>query len=402
MLALDFKSRITAKMHGSSITKLRDAYGMMYEAGGNLQTRLDLKSTRRKSNLSLLVCSGEYDIAAPSDLKDDAIIDFKPMKRPRGTKDYNTPRNSAQFDQQMAIDSYVVEDHDGFKTIKISKEHAIAPVAVSEFSSLTTDGTIAAGGGASNVAIDNNFFVSNGASLSFDLDTTGTGYITITGMAAKDLSDMLNMGYLFDLLYWPSSTILPTSVLLEWGQSDSAKWAKSVSVQNTGVAFEQGWNQLRHDWSSATKTGSPTTNITYVRITFTYTSGTAIPGVRLDQLVAVLGDAYQIDYYSQYLWKDATTGARKAQPTSDSDICVLDFSDQNLYLYEMMKIVFQEVQGEASTSDLDNIRRELFGNGATDEGLYDSYIEKYPSQRLTPNDTYYDMGYNRENSYEQG
>jgi len=100
------------------------------------------------------------------------------------------------------------------------------------------------------------------------------------------------------------------------GESITANKAATVSTQADGTAFQDGWNFL-FSRDTATTTGSPTNLLnTYRKFTVNYTVGTAIPGCIIDSWTNSLGNLYEAEYYSEYMFRTAA-GIWISKPTDD-------------------------------------------------------------------------------------
>jgi hypothetical protein len=138
-----------------------------------------------------------------------------------------------------------------------------------------------------------------------------------------------------------------------------------------------------------TETTSET--IDYVQVTFTYTVGTALSGVGLDNITASLGKAYEVVYYSNRLFTDTTGVTWKETPTSDTDIIRLEPLGTNIFMYEFMLTLQQELQGENMSANFAFFRNQLEGNEKR-AGLYDQFERQNPDQSMARDITYYEFG----------
>jgi len=76
--------------------------------------------------------------------------------------------------------------------------------------------------------------------------------------------------------------------------------------------------------------GSPNiTKIAYVYIGVTVTSNQI--GIKVDNIVSNMGVYRTVEYYSNYLFRDASTGAFQETVTDTSNLINLDTESYNLY-----------------------------------------------------------------------
>lgn len=352
MTVADFKTRLAQKIHGQNLDKVPDVYGLIGEAAGNLLLHFDPLETRRVYALQNGLYDDVFRYAAPSDLKKDRIVSI----RPQGATSYgNTFRMVLpdQFDRYKAIDAgtFCVESDGGTKTLRVSQS-LTQGATLNESDSVTANGTWSASGDASGIATDTVNFVSGSGSVRFDLAASGSaGVVTNSTMAAVDLSgDQYGDAYsVLAYVYLPSAHA--TAMTLRWGSDASNYYSSTATAAQDGTALGAGWNLVRFDRASATVTLSPDDGaIDYLRLSIAY-DGTAMPGVRIDNFVVRVATAYEVVYYSRYLFENAS-GTRIEIPTADTDVIQLDVDGVSCLLYEAARLAAQELQGEDGAVDL--------------------------------------------------
>lgn len=384
-LISDLKNEIEPKIHDTTLDRLSGSfYDKVYEAGRRIIARLDPIETIRTENITNAIYDKVYSYVAPSDLKGDSIITIRPQVnnfvRNRFTQLYRE-----DFDLHKDNNTYTVRYNSGVKTVEISK-FVDAGLLLNECDSLSSDGTWVAGGNANTLEVDTQTKVSGGGSLRFNLQAAGTsGYIEATSMASKDATDFYNLGAIFAFVYIPTTAALSsiTSFTMRFGSSSSNYYTtSSVTSASDQTGFKVGWNLLRFDWNNLSTTGSPDyTDITYVRFTVAYSSTPAINGIRVDSMSFKLGSIYEIEYYSDYLFRN-TNGTWIEKPTADTDIINLAPESYNLMLYELAEIISQELQGSDSSIDV-----EFFGRKRNEEWV--NYMRNNKSQKAKKSGTYY-------------
>ena len=76
------------------------------------------------------------------------------------------------------------------------------------------------------------------------------------------------------------------------------------------------WDLMVSDWTKSTITGTPdATQLSWFQFVINYQPGTQLQFNKLNAFTASLGQAYEIVYYSNSIFKDASTGLLKPVPT---------------------------------------------------------------------------------------
>jgi hypothetical protein len=184
-------------------------------------------------------------------------------------------------------------------------------------------------------------------------------------------------------VYLPTASDF-TSVGLRWGSSSANYWSSTATTTHEGTTFQNGWNLIRYDWSSASSTGTPDSSaVNYLRITYNY-NGTAQTAVRLDSIISRLGTIMDIEYYSKFLFRDASTGAFQETVTADTNLINLDTESYNLFLYLVARFCAQQNQGANSGFD-ETYFRTLY------EADLAKYTARYKSELQKPQSRYYSI-----------
>ncbi|MEA2036562.1 MAG: hypothetical protein U9O94_03580, partial [Nanoarchaeota archaeon] len=238
------------------------------------------------------------------------------------------------------------------------------------------------GGDAENLTADDLNYVSAGNSLNFDLSgSTTSGYIENSSLDSLDLSDYEDNGAIFVWAYFPDSSII-TSVNVRWGNDNTAYWDRTVTTNNEGNSFHDGWNLLRLEWNGATETGTTdSSDVDYARLTVNY-DGTADTDVRFDSLVVRLGSIYEIVYYSKYMFQNATSGTWAENVALDGDIINVETNEINLMIDKTAELAAAQQAGVDSQFDV-----------AYYSGRYNNTLQKYKadnkSQAIKEQQEYY-------------
>lgn len=385
----DIKNAVSRKLHGTSANQITDFYGLLYDTAVKCLDDCDFEETRRTSQLTTPIYGqAAFNYACPSDLKGNRLLDLRPQVNRRlwnvpvqlGAQNFDLLKTQVRSGSRIEVnwDTYI-------KTLRIALP-ALANTLINSCDSVTANGTWSTGGGASDIAADNLYYVDDSGSLRYSLN--GNGYIENTTMAALDLTNYLDRAVIFCWAY--NQANLPTSFSLRWGNDTTANyWSKSVATQWDGTDFVVGWNLLGFDWQTATVTGSPDeTEVNSLRFD-TAITGAATP-VYFDSVVVSLGSIYEIEYYSKYLFRNAA-GAFKEKVTLDTDLINLDTDSYGVFTNCLAMLAAQQQQGKDSSFDL-----SFFQNQYKESVI--SYNQKYPSQAQKTVGSYYPV---RNSSYAQ-
>jgi hypothetical protein len=341
------KQELSGILHGTQLNQIVSIDQLIFRAARDVLMDVDPQETIRTIPITNSVFNSVYDYPCPTDLKGNRVIDIRPQVNRQTTDLWNQWYNQS-FDQNKItslLNSFTINWDTAVKSMRINSPSLLAPIQVNTCESLTANGTWAATASASNLAVDNVNYVSGGGSLSFDLAALGaSGYLENSTMTAVDLSAWVNQGTWFSYVYLPTASDF-TSVTLRIGSSSANYYSVTATTTQQGTTFENGWNLLKFNWLGATETGTVVdTAINYVRVTFAY-NGTAQTSVRLDQITAALGTILEIEYYSKYLFRDASTGAFQETISDDSNLVNLDTETYNLLVYKVAELSTQQQQG---------------------------------------------------------
>jgi hypothetical protein len=389
-----FIAKINPKLHGTTSNKTPGIYARLSEAAANVLARIDPYTTMRRSRIENAIFDKVYNYTASDDLKGTSkIVDIRPVGE-RSTTDSIDGRYSKEFDIKKERNTLQIEHVNGVKTLRLSKE-LTARTHLHNCDNLTLEGTITASGDITDLELDYLDFIAGNASLKFNLSgSTGQGVLTFALSSVKDISTLEQLGAIFHWLKFPLASAL-TSVAFKVGSDSSNYYSKTITAAHDRAWESDAWMLLRYIQSDATVTGTPDfDNIDYLQITINYTSGTARNGVKIDSITASLGEAWEMLYYSNCLFKDTTGVTYKSLPTAGSDLILMENTDVNILLYEYMILTAQEIKGNHSVGDITFYRLKLQGRPGDDNepGLYELYERQNPSQALVTQESYYNFG----------
>ena len=315
---------------------------------------VDLRTAQRSAALSPNMFTNIFDYGAPSDLKGEKIIDIrKQVSRPSYEKWLLV--DEVDFDRRKNLSNYrIAVRYENFATLlRIDGLPNSAYQNIHDCNSITADGTWAASADASNLTIDTVNYITGGGSLNFDMAAgAATGVLELTGMTAIDLTDYDEKGSIFAWVYIPdysdAQADTVTNFILRFGYDSSNYWSRTVTTDNAGNTFHDGWNLLRFDWNGATETGTvaPAT-IDYLRLTVTKsTSLAADTDWRVDSIVIQMGEIYDTVYYSKYGWQ-TTAGVYIEESSATTDLLIADTDEVEGIAFKAAEFASQELKEKA-------------------------------------------------------
>lgn len=389
---LDLKNDLSGVLHGTTNNQIQNLDGVINRSARQLLLDLDPQETKRTVQFVNPIYNSVYDYPIADDVKGNKLIDIFPQvdRIPQDiwTQAYNQAFDVAKQNIFSMANMFTMNFNTGLKSIRINAPFLNPPVIINQIESITSNGTWATGGTASSLTVNNTNFAQGAGSLQFNT-TAGTGYIENSTMGAINLSEVENQSSLFVWVYVPTGTNL-TSVNLRWGSDSSNYWNSTVTLNQQGVSFVNGWNLCQFIWSSASVVGSPdSSSIEYARVSLAMTGTNT--GVLVNGLNSVLGTVLNYSYYSKYLFRDATTGAFQETVTDDSNLINLDTESYNLLFNQVAYLATQQQQGSDSAYD------GSFFKNAYDTGII-KYKSMYKSELQKPQSVYYqkpDTTYNR-------
>jgi hypothetical protein len=377
------KSDLTGILHGTTLNQITGLDNLIYRAARDVLLDVDPMETKKDSIMASAIYDQVYDYPLPVDVKGNRIIDLYPTGTRTLSDDY-AQRTDKDFDLTKGTpigDQFSIKYNNGIKTIRIDDNNEPQGVILDTLDNVTG---WTATSTASNVRINNQNYVSGGASVNFDLAAGGnpsTGYISKTLTSPVDLSTQYNQSSLFFWLYFPTGADI-ISVELRWGTNSTNYYSRVLTVTQTGTSIQNGWNLFKADWKGATVQGSPTSLISYLYIGVTY-NGNAQTAIGADNIISEIGSFYHINYYSKYIFRDANTGAFQETVTDDSNLINLDTETYNLLFYKVGNLAVQQQQG---------LDASFFDGTFTDTNYKNAlarYRALYKTDVQAPSKTYY-------------
>ncbi len=383
---LTAKADLTGIIHGTTLNSVTGIDNLFNRAARQLLQDLDPQETIR-STLTGAVFSQIFDYSCPSDLKGTKVIDISPQVN-RTPEDVFLAKYNQAFDIAKNIslqEMFTIVYNKAVKTLRMNFTQAPAPDVIDTTSSITDNGTYSVDGvGAQTLTENNQNFVVGGGALQFNLVAGQTsGYLQNSTLEPVDLTAEHNQGTQFLWVYLPTGASV-TAVNLRWGSSTSNYYSLSATTTQEGTVFQDGWNLLSFLWSSASVTGSPDyTAIDFIRVTFTYNS-TLQTGVLVNGLTSQLGSLLNIEYYSDSLFRDASTGAFQATVSDDSNLINLGIDSYNIFLNQLAYLTCQQLQGlDAQFFDANFFLQQYQEGVAKYKLMYKSQLQKFQTSYYT-------------------
>jgi hypothetical protein len=365
---------------------------------------VDLRSAKRNAVITNKVFNGIFDYQAPSDLKSYAVIDILPQAysiRQRYPELYLT--TTIEFNRFNRPGSIAVEDYNGSRLLKFSTPNLnYNSIVISELDGLSSglsSGSWSTFGDAENLEADGDDFVMGYGSLKFGINSAGgtTAGIQATTVTSFDITDYLE-GNSADFVWFKINDATDiTNMILRVGSDSSNYYQKTITSQNDGTAFVNGWNLLRFDLSGYTTVGTPVnTACDYIAIYMTKaTTKINETGYKFDWLVMKRGVIDYIKYYTKYPWQ-SSAGAYKENSTIDTDLLVADTDEFDLCVEACITEAFKEIGvsviGEEKIRSQEKYLKEKIAE----------YELRNPSEALIMMNTYYNYDYNDNNGYNNG
>lgn len=380
-------------LHGTSTSQIQNLNGVINRSARQVLLDVDPQETKRTLEFTAPIFNTVFDYPIAPDVKGNKLIDIFPQVQriPRDiwTQAYNQAFDVAKQNIYASPNMFTMNFNTGLKSVRINAPYLNPPVVINQVEAIADNGTWTTGGTASSLAVNNTNYVQGSGSLQFN-SAIGAAYIENSTMNSIDLSNVLNQSYLFVWVYIPTGANL-TSVDLRWGSSSSNYYHETVTTNQSGTAFVNGWNQCQFKWSTASTVGSPNpVAINYARVTLNVTS--LETACLVNGLDSILGTILSYEYYSKYMFRDALTGAFQETVTDSSNLINLDTESFNLMVYKVAELAVQQQQGlDASFYDGPYFTNQY-------NATLDRYKKMYLSENQKPQSSYYTMnkgGYSR-------
>lgn len=386
------KNDIAGSMKGTSLRQLKDPYSTFMAAADRMLARIDPEETRRTVTITTPIRDNVHDYWCPNDYK--RAIDFYPQagrNQQPGLSNF-TQTTSRQFSENLEWNSMSIRWNSMIRTLRAVRLPAGNVAEMDSFDGSMSNGSWSAEGDAGGLYTENLNFVQGQASLGMNLSgATGAADIVNSTAAIVDMSALRYQDASFLFFYIPPGFVSRfSSFTLRRGSSASNYRQATASAQSDGTAIRDGWNFLQFDWNSSSTVGTPDdTKNTYRRFGISYSAGAAISGCLIDDWTDSLGTLYEMEYYSEYMFR-SPTGAWKSKPTADTDLINVGPASYEILKAEIMVDVVREIRtGNQMGQELQEYRTVLNGQPPNRyikdpqyRGLYADYVNKFTSSAI--------------------
>ena len=383
----DARSELAAMLHGTTLDQVENVNGIFNRAARQLLLDIDPAETKRFAPLATPVFYNVFNYALPDDLKGNKIVDIIPPSS-NNVRDKFTQGYNQAFDmfKKNNVNNFTIINNSGKKFIRIAYANQAQNTLINACNSLTSNGTFTANLFATNLQ-ENNLITDNGQSmLSYD-QSAGVGVIQTSNQQAVDLSTHYNNGVFFLDFYQPATTLYQITIRV--GSANNKYYEGIATTQYDGTPFVAGMNTIGIEWKDMTSSNSPDkTKITHIAV-FSYANA-ATYQFAVGQLYNNLGFLFNVEYYSKYLFSNASNGVWQEKVLTDDDLINLDTDSYNLFLYQAAFLCVQQALGQDAGYDT-NIFLDKYNQGLS------RYKRMYKSEIQKPQITYYNkprQGYN--------
>lgn len=345
--------------HGAGTDKITNIDSFFERVGASFLTKVHPLEAINTVELNSLVHDQLNDYQVPYDF--GAVIDLYPDDD-RELWDQSFRTKAGQFDREKAFANKTisVEAQAGEKILRINWKSK-SPIVLNTADSLTANGTWSVIGGATGLVVNTIYKKSGNGSLEFDLPVSGGG-IQNTTMTPVDLSTYSPYATNFVWVQLGSDFANLTSITPVWGNDLTTNFwtGQAITTQADGQPFRMGWNQIEAPWTVATQTGAVNPILTdSYKLTFQTTA--AMQNVRVDNILFSLGRAFDLKYYSKYIYQSATTGNRISIPDVEggNDLVLIDNDLLPHFLMECLIHMSQQMQGSDGGPDINFAQSQL-------------------------------------------
>lgn len=386
------QQELEGMMHGTTLNQIENIFGAWDRAARRLLGDVDPQETKIVSQFGK-VYDGVWDYPFATDVKGNRLADLFPQANRKPWEKFNQSYNQTfdRYKDFSLVPDFTPRYAGAVRTIRIAAKGLQTGISVNNANGYNTDGVWTAGANVSDVTTNNQYMVDGGTgSVQFNIDQTGVpasvAIISNPTMDAVDLTNHYNNADEFFSIYMPNADGI-SSVRYIFGSDTTGATdyfdSGEITEQYMGYGFQDGWNSIAEGWADFAIVGSPdVASIQYMEIRITY-DGTIQTQVLLNQFWSRLGVIFNQEYYSKYLFRDATTGEFKEKVTDESDFVNLDTDAVNGLLYAMLGMAAQQVQGADA----------LFFDANEAEQKYVDWLAgykmKYRSEVIKPIASYY-------------
>ena len=356
MLVSAYKSRIQTKFEGGKSLSV-DWYDNAKEAGESLREQITPPSLKRtvpiygglNNATNIYYCPTDVDI--PSTL-------YNP-KDAREKWEYQAPQ---AFHLNEDDYKFTIEEVNGVKFLLVRHALVSGTLEVDAFDAVDAKTGV-------TLAVNTYNYLSGTGALEGTF-TDALVEVSETLDSVIDITDYKRGVALLGVNFEDANKVASVELILK---TDASNYYTMISTSDSvGDNLINGWNRLRFDVAKAVETGTVTdTSIASYTINITMNSGET-QTVIIDKLSLEKSVAYNFEYFSKYLFKDATTGSWKETADSESDTINLGEKEANIHIYEGARLVGMGAKKKKNEPAFDE---ELIRK-------YNSYWAMHPSSAL--------------------
>lgn len=385
----DVEQEMQAFLHGTTLNQIENILGLFNRAGRRIVELCDPQETKVVTEFGK-VYQGVFDYPCFLDQKGNRVIDFYPQANRTVSDDYAQEYNK-EFDlwkNYTDRTAFTPRYSNGRRTLRINAVNLVQGVQINAADAVSDSGTWIAGTNVSNIQTSNLYYTQGvSGSVAFTLNQTGvqsTAFVYNNTFNPSNLTqNYFDNDDEFFQVYMPNAAGI-VSVDYQFG-TNLTNYYDSGSMTTTalGDSFQNGWNLIKVPWPSTTKVGAPNNaSIGSIKLSITY-NGTQQNGVCINQFYSRTGIIFNIEYYSKYLFRDATTGVFQEKATDPSNIINLDTDGVSMFIWAAFAFATQQQSG------LD----AMFADGPSAESRFQeslaAYKSKYKGEVTKPQSSYY-------------
>lgn len=386
----DIGQELQAMLHGTTLNQIVNLYGVYNRAARRVVADVDPQETKIVSQFGK-VYDSVFDYPLAVDVKGNKVVDLFPQAN-RNLQDNFSQVYNKNFDlwkQFTFVPNFTPRFNSANRTIRIDATELNTGISLNQANAYNGNGIFVAGTNVSAVTTNNQLTTDGGSgSVQFNIAQTGTpgsiATITNTTGTPVDLSLQYNNADQFFAIYLPNASGI-TSVDYKFGTNSTNYYdSGAITLDMMGNTFVNGWNFIKVPWASFSIVGSPTNTSlgAYLSVSITY-NGTLQTQVLLNQFWSRLGVIFNQEYYSKYLFRDATTNVFQERVSADSNYVNLDTDGVDLFIWATVKEAVSQQQGlDASFADGPNAEQRY-------QDALMKYKAKYRSEVIKPGSTYY-------------
>lgn len=383
------KDGASALLQGINLDTVQNVNGALERAARTVCQQADVPEA---SGMQPIILYGGVDYyAAPTTIFGGALNLIRRQGDASNPWDYNIKTNIDQFtrSKHWQPNGYLIdfEYKNGVGVMGISTPNTYPKLQLDPMTE--TDGW-SVGGSATGLAQDMTSYWQQPASLRFNLTGVSSGYIEKTLNEESDMSIYEGVGVVFLAIQTPSATNL-TSLTLRLGSSSANYVSVTASTGFVGAFQADTWLLVPFALAGASETGTVDwTAIDYARVTVNH--GATLLNFRTGNLFAALPSPHELLFQSSAIFLD-DNGVPTQAITGDGNTIVLNDAAYQLLEYEAALTISIQQGGTLASNFVQMLRSMLYGNGATDMGLYAMYRADNPSQELRTIGEWYSPGY---------